>query len=194
MVKFLVWLKHHLGFLWALIEKLNSLLFHILWSKKLKNSSFAHKIDDVEFRVLNKKDDIKLLVSFFTKQPESAFKFFNPHGFDEKSLIKKQNDPAFLMIGCFKNKTLAGYCFLRFFFNKQAFRGKIVSPEFQGQGLAKFMGLVTTQICHDMGFRLFATISKKNVKSMASSKAVNEVRVIKELADDYIYVEYLLKK
>ena len=56
------------------------------------------------------------------------------------------------------------------------------------------MGLVTTQICHDMGFRLFATISKKNVKSMAYSKAVNEVRVIKELADDYIYVEYLLKK
>ena len=78
MVKFLVWLKHHLGFLWALIEKLNSLLFHILWSKKLKNSSFAHKIDDVEFRVLNKKDDIKLLVSFFTSNRKVHLNFSIP--------------------------------------------------------------------------------------------------------------------
>lgn len=194
MVKFLVWLKHHFGFLWALIEKSNSLLFHILWGNKLNNSSFIYKIDDVEFRVLNQKDDMQLLASFFARQPKSAFEFFNPHGFDEKSLIKRQKDPAFLMIGCFKNEILVGYCFLRFFFNKKAFRGKIVSQEFQGQGIAKLMGLVTTQICLDMKFRLFATISKSNVKSMASSMAVNEVRVIKELADDYIYVEYLLKK
>lgn len=28
---------------------------------------------------------------------------------------------------------------------------------------------------------------------MASSQAVNRIRIIKELPDDYLYVEYLLK-
>ena len=43
-------------------------------------------------------------------------------------------------------------------------------------------------------FKLFATIPKDNVKSIASSKAVNEVRVVKELPNDYLDVKYLLKE
>ena len=55
------------------------------------------------------------------------------------------------------------------------------------------MGKLMTDICLLLNFRVFATISKKNVKSMASSQAVNRIRIIKELPDDYLYVEYLLK-
>lgn len=95
------------------------------------------------------------------------------------------------MIGAFDKNELVGYCFLRCFFNKQAFRGKIVDVEHQGRGIAKKMGIVMTEICKKMKFRIFATISKDNVKSIASSKAVNEMKIIKELPDNYLYVEYL---
>ena len=193
MVKILVWLKHHLSFIWCLIEKVNSLLFRILWGGKLAACSFPKCMTDIEFRILSQ-SDMEALATFFSEQPESAFHFFKPHGFDVVSLTKKKKDPAFMMIGCYKNNELAGYAFLRFFFNRQAFRGKIVSPKFQGQGLAKQMGVVTTQICQQLNFRLFATISKDNVKSIASSKAVNDIHIIKELPDNYLYVEYLIKK
>lgn len=193
MVKILVWLKHHLSFIWYLIEKVNSLLFRILWGRKLAACSFPKCMTDIEFKILSQ-SDMETLATFFSEQPESAFHFFKPHGFDVVSLKKKQKDPAFMMIGCYKNNELAGYAFLRFFFNRQAFRGKIVSPKFQGQGLAKQMGVVTTQICQQLNFRLFATISKDNVKSIASSKAVNDIHIIKELPDNYLYVEYLIKK
>jgi len=39
----------------------------------------------------------------------------------------------------------------------------------------------------DAGFRLFATISKANLSSIASSKAVNSIQIIEELPGDYIY-------
>jgi hypothetical protein len=140
------------------------------------------------------KEDMQSLATFFVNQPQEAYTFFNPHKLDEKSLIKKNKDKAFVMIGAYYDGQLVGYCFLRCFFNKQAFRGKIVDVQYQGRGIAKQMGVLTTNICIVLGLRLYATISKKNVKSMASSKAVNDVRIVKELEDDYLYVEYLLKK
>lgn len=98
------------------------------------------------------------------------------------------------MIGVFDDQQLIGYCFLRCFFNKRAFRGKIVDVKYQGRGIAKQMGNLTTEICQLLKFRLFATISKDNVRSMASSRAVNRVKIVKELPNDYLYVEYLLKE
>lgn len=194
MVSLLIWLKHHLNFIWAIIEKTNSVLFNILWGRKIQSFIYPEFSEGVCFKSISSHEEIIQLVDFFSKQPKDAFTYFKPHGFDEKSLMKKLNDPSFMMIGCFKNNELAGYCFLRFFFNKKAFRGKIVGVKFQGQGLAKMMGIVTTQICQMMSFRLFATISRDNVRSLASSKAVNEIRIVKELPDNYLYVEYLLKK
>ena len=47
-----------------------------------------------------------------------------------------------------------------------------------------------TNIAFNAGFRLFATISKANLSSIASSKAVNSIQIIEELPGDYIYVEY----
>lgn len=154
--------------------------------KQAENYTYCH-------RRLRRQDMLQL-AEFFQRQPKSAFTFFNPHKFDEKSLIKKNHDHSFIMIGTFDGEKLIGYSFLRCFFNKQAFRGKIVDSQYQGRGIAKEMGKLTTQICLYMNFRIFATISKDNVKSIASSKAVNEIKIIKELPDNYLYVEYLLKK
>lgn len=197
MLKLLLYIKHHLTFVWDIVEWCNSMVFFIIYGRKLKKTT-KHIVTlsnrpDLLFRPLENKD-MQSLETFFSTQPEESFKFFNPHKFDLESLCKINKNKAFLMIGCYKNNVLAGYCFIRFFANKQAFRGKIVDYRFQGKGIAKEMGYLTTKICQEMQFRLFATISKDNVKSIAASKAVNEIKIIKELPDNYYYVEYLNKK
>ena len=196
MVKILIYIKHHLSFIWTFIEWCNAVLFNMLYGRKLKKNLaplMENPILGFECKKLEK-GDMQALETFFEKQPESAYTFFKPHGFDLKSLQKKNKDKSFIMIGLFDKERIVGYCFLRCFFNKQSFRGKIVDVDYQGRGIAKQMGILTTSICAALNFRLFATISKDNVKSIASSKAVNEVKILKELPDDYLYVEYLLKK
>jgi len=42
--------------------------------------------------------------------------------------------------------------------------------------------------------RVFGTISPENYASLASSKAVNEVRIVETLENGYYYIEYLPKK
>lgn len=197
MVKLLVYIKHHLSFIWTLIEWCNSVLFALLYGKKLRKilPRLLEEVSSGEYYYkLLGKDDMADLAEFFAHQPAEAYTFFNPHKLDERSLVKKNKDKSFVMIGTYCDDKLVGYSFLRCFFNKQAFRGKIVDVNYQGRGIAKQMGVLTTNICLALGLRLYATISKNNVKSIASSKAVNEVRIVKELEDDYLYVEYLLKK
>ena len=41
--------------------------------------------------------------------------------------------------------------------------------------------------------RLFGSISPDNYASLASTKAVNDIRIIKTLDNGYYYVEYLPK-
>ena len=56
------------------------------------------------------------------------------------------------------------------------------------------MGKASTAVAQKLGLRIFGTISKENVTSMASAAAVNEIRIIKELPNDYLYIEYLPKQ
>ena len=46
-----------------------------------------------------------------------------------------------------------------------------------------------TDIVDEIGIRSFATISKMNIASFQSQKAAAELRVVRELPDDYLYVE-----
>ena len=94
------------------------------------------------------------------------------------------------MFGTFDNEKIVGYFFLRFFANRTAFRGKMVDSKYQRKGIAKEMGYIMTDIAFKAGFRLYATISKFNYGSMASSEAVNEIHIIKKLPDNYMYIEY----
>lgn len=196
MIKLLIYIKHHVSFIWSLVEWLNTTVFYFLYGHELGNqlNGLLEKYKgEFSYRLLDN-NDMYALSDFFSMQPENSFIFFKPHALDVCSLKKKNKDRSFLMIGVFDDQQLIGYCFLRCFFNKRAFRGKIVDVKYQGRGIAKQMGNLTTEICQLLKFRLFATISKDNVRSMASSRAVNRVKIVKELSNDYLYVEYLLKE
>ena len=74
-------LRDKLSWLWLLIEKLNSCLFYIRYGKKLKNFSFKEKPNGYEI-IPMREVPTEEIVNFFCHQPEEAFKFFHPHGFD----------------------------------------------------------------------------------------------------------------
>ena len=55
------------------------------------------------------------------------------------------------------------------------------------------MGLVMNEIVPLLGMRLFGSISPDNYASLQSTKAVNDIRIIKTLENGYYYIEYLPK-
>lgn len=193
MTAILIFIKHHIPFIWNIVEYINSQLFYILYRKQLEflGEKYSQSKDSV--RIL-RIEDMVALSEFFNKQPADSFEYFKPHAFDYNSLVKKNKDKSFIMIGVFSNNEIIGYGFLRCFFNGKAFRGKIVDISHQGHGIAKHIGSVLTDMATLMHLRLFATISKDNVKSISSSSAVNKIKILKELPGNYIYVEYLRKQ
>jgi len=182
-------------FLWKIIEWVNGGLFYIIHCVQLKNvPMLINKYSgEYQYRKANS-NDAASLADFFANQPQEAFKYFNPHRFEEKSLRRYLKNKAFLAFVVEKDNKIVGYFFLRCFFNGKCFRGKIVHQDWQGKGIAKEMGLIMTEVSQSLGLRMFGTISPDNFASLASSKASNEVKIIRTLENGFFYIEYLPKR
>lgn len=185
-------LKNSFPWLWDVIEYLNGLFIKMAYGRRLHKSVDAslNQQSDYQYRRLNLNDADKL-VQFICEQPDGYDIYFKPHRFDLKTFKRVLSCGTYVLIGAFDGERLIGYCFIRFFANKSAFRGKIVDIKYQGRGIAKQMGQIMTQIASDLDFRVYATISKSNVASLQSAKAGSKIKVIKELPDDYLYIEIL---
>jgi len=193
MVGLLKSIKRKLPFIWRFIEFLNGILVLALYGRPINKAvidSFKPAVRlNYQYRQLML-SDLPHLESMITAQSAGFDNFFKPHDFDLKTLKRLYRNPSFLMFGTFDKERIVGYFFLRFFANRTAFRGKMVDSQYQSKGIAKEMGYIMTDIAFRAGFRLFATISKFNYGSMASSAAVNEIHILKELPDNYVYIEY----
>lgn len=187
----MLFIKHNLGFLWAIVETFNGWLFALRYGSRLQGLPVAPGTDSNGFiyRPLGE-DDMSVLADFFASQPESQFEFFKPHGFDRGTLLSLCRNKAFLMYGTFDGSRLIGYYFLRCFFIGKAFRGKIVGLAYQGRGISKAMALCTTRTCTGLGLRQYETVSEHNMASIKSSRAVNAVLEVKKLKNSYLCVEY----
>lgn len=194
MLNLLKYIKRSCPWIWYLIEYINGLLIKVFYGRRIKlairDALFLKHDMPYEYRQLQLEDAGNLL-DFISNQPEGFDKYFSPHPFDLKNFRRVLSNGTFVLIGVFDHKDLVGYCFLRFFVNKSAFRGKIVDYKYQGRGIAKHMGQIMTNIASDAGFHVYATISTSNVASLQSAKSGAQIKVIKELPDDYIYIEIL---
>ena len=188
-------LRDRFGFLWNMIEWGNALVFALIHRSSLRqipkilqecSGQYTLRMADVA--------DAEALANFFAEQPEEAFEFFRPHGFDKKTLTKIIRNKAFLTFLFLDKEKIVGYFFLRCFVNGKSFRGKIVDYRYRGKGIAKLEGLAMTKISSATGIRMFGTISPDNYASLASSKAVNEVKIVETLDNGYYYIEYLPKR
>ena len=188
-------LRDKFGFLWNIIEWCNAFAFALTHKNALQKIPGILQECSGQFTLrVAAPSDAAPLAAFFAEQPEEAFKFFKPHAFDEKTLSKIIRNRAFLTFLVLDGEKIVGYFFLRCFVNGKSFRGRIVDYRWRNKGIAKQMGLTMNKIIAVLNVRLFGSISPDNYASLQSTKAVNDIRIIKILDNGYYYIEYLPKK
>lgn len=185
-------LRDKLNWVWNIIEWVNSLLFSLRYGKRLKVFSFTNTPEGYEIIPLREVAKERT-VEFFNHQPEEAYTYFRPHGFDAKSIKMLQRNKSFLayVIIDKSNKQIAGYCFNRCFFHGIGFRGRMVDINFRGKGLGTAMNKLLNEIGFGIGLHLFETVSKDNIASYRSALSASNVRVIKEMPNNELYLEIL---
>ena len=188
-------LRDRFGFLWNIIEWGNAFVFALTHGNAFRKIPGILEECSGQFTLrVAAPADAAPLAAFFAEQPEEAFKFFKPHAFDEKTLSKIIRNRAFLTFLVLDGEKIVGYFFLRCFVNGKSFRGRIVDYRWRNKGIAKQMGLTMNKIIAVLNVRLFGSISPDNYASLQSTKAVNDIRIIKILDNGYYYIEYLPKK
>jgi hypothetical protein len=194
MTRILLFIKHRLPFLWNLVEHLNEVLFVILHGRRLENEASCcleeFKLDDYEFRSINR-DDLKELHRLINGQGAQRLEYFRPHGFDHKSLSRATSNRSFLMFGVYSREELVGYFFLRCFWNRRCFVGRLIDQPHEKRGIGRVMNDIMYHTAWRSGFRCHTTISKKNSQVMRSHANNPAARILKELPDDYLFVEFV---
>ena len=183
-------LRDKLSWLWNFIECVNSWLFSLRYGKKLRTFAFSEKPKGYDL-VPIKDIPTEKLVDFFANQPDEAYTFFRPHNFDTKSINRLQRNKSFLAYVLVNKEDIAGYCFNRCFFHGQGFRGRIVDINYRGKGLGTAMNKILNDVGFGIGLRLFETVSKDNVASYRSALSASNVKVVKEMPHNELYLEIL---
>ena len=185
-------LRDKLTWLWNIIDWVNGLVFSLRYGRILKDLVLKEVPED--YRIVTIKDvGTEHMVEFLNHQPKEAFTFFKPHGFDTKSIKRLQKNGAFLGYVLIDNSNgqIAGYCFNRCFFHGVGYRGRMVDINCRGKGLGTAMNKILNEVGFGIGLRLFETVSKDNVSSYKSALSASNVKVVKEMPNNELYLEIL---
>lgn len=170
--------------LWEVTEALNAAFCGIKIGKRLQLQDCLTggvRIADVS--------DAGRLADFFACQPEESFRWFRPHGFDEKTLRKLLERKSYVIYVWEEEGDIIGYAFLRCFMNGKCFLGKMVDVNHQGKGVCTKLCKVGMDIAQKTGFRMFESINKENIGSMKASQKACDVIVVEELEGGDLLIE-----
>ncbi len=201
-------IKERFGFLWDAIEWGNAEVFALMHRGEMKHipELLAECSGRYQLRLATR-EDVEQMRAFFEAQPEEAFRFFQPHEFDEKGIKKVVLNKSFLTFVAIDNSNsnadsnhsnpsnnsnppaIAGYFFMRSFVNGKTFKGYMVGIDHRGQGVAREMGIAMNRVARELGLRMFKSISPENPASMAVTKKVNDIRIIKTLDNGDMLIE-----
>ena len=182
---------NHCPCFWSIVEFFNEKLFLVCYGRRLKH--LGNCLENYQGEYLIKEatlEDAPSMVAFFTKQPKESYTYFHPHGFDEKSikqLVKRKSHLLYLVLD--SDSVIVGYFFLRCFFIGKCFLGKMVDHDHQSKGIGQTMCLSAMNITTSLKMRMFETISKDNLSSLYSTQKVLDTKIIKEMDNNYIYIE-----
>ena len=188
-------LRDKMPWLWDFVDIVNSVLFKFRFGSKLRavEAEVLKRYEAESGLRIVPMSEVKTddLIAFFAAQPEEAFTFFKPHGFDAKALRKLQRNKSFLAYILLDGSQIAGYAFIRSFFMGKGFRGRMVGISHRGRGLGTLMNRMMNDVGFGIGLRLFETVSKRNVASYRSAMSASNVKVLEEMEDDDLYLEIL---
>lgn len=183
-------IKERFGFLWDAIEWGNAEMFALMHRKGIVRipDLLAECSGKYTLRLATC-EDVEQMKAFFAVQPKETFTFFQPHDFDEKGIKKVVLNRSFLTFVAMDGNEIAGYFFMRSFVNGKTFKGYIVGIDHRGQGVAKEMGVAMNRVARELGLRMFKSISPENPASMAVTKKVNDIKIIKTLDNGDMLIE-----
>ncbi|ODS63306.1 MAG: hypothetical protein ABS41_07375 [Arenimonas sp. SCN 70-307] len=193
MARTLLFVKHRLPVLWTLVDWLNARLFAFRHASRMRGvvdevcSEFL--LPGFEFRSLGASDLLALSL-LIERQGEDRLRYFQPHGFDPRTLGRMLSNPAFLMFGVWEKDEICGYFFLRCFWNRRCFVGRLIDKEFERRGIGRVMNQIMYHIAWRAGFRCMTTISRHNRAVMRSHERNPHARLLGELPNDYLLVEF----
>lgn len=183
-------IRDKFGFLWEAIEWGNAEAFALMHHKAMRRMPELLEGCSGRYSLkLASKEDVSRMKAFFEAQPEEAFRFFQPHGFDEKGIRKVVLNKSFLTFLAMEGDEIVGYFFMRSFVNGKTFKGYIVGIDHRGMGVAGEMGIAMNRIAKELGLRMFKSISPENPASMAVTKKVNDIKIIKTLDNGDMLIE-----
>ncbi len=204
-------IKERSSFLWNAIEWVNAEVFALMHHGEMKRIPELLTECSGRYQLrLATRGDVEQMMVFFAAQPKEAFKFFQPHEFDEKGIKrvvlnksfltflaidegrKTENEPPLEPLNHLSplgTSCIAGYFFMRSFVNGKTFKGYMVGIDYRGQGVAKEMGIAMNRVARELGLRMFKSISPENPASMAVTKKVNDIKIIKTLDNGDMLIE-----
>ena len=194
MTSIYIFIKHHLKSVWGLVESINGPLTGKRYPNIRKKSEEVLKhisFSPFVFSLITK-EDLKHLVEFRQRQRQEYLTYFDPHSFDLKTLGKMLDNPAYVMMKVTQesaHEVIIGYFFMRCFFIGKVFHGLIVDENFKNRGIGTEMWRVTNEICDSLGLRMYATVSFHNQASLNSAKKATDVRITKNLFNDFYLIE-----
>ena len=173
---------------------MNSVLFRLLYRGALLAESERcfdeFTLDAYTFRRLQS-SDMAALYDLLHRQRHGRLRFFNPHEFDLDSLNAVARNAAFLMFGVFEGDQLVGYFFLRCFWNRKCFVGRLIDEPSERKGIGRVMNNILYNTAWRSNFRCYTTVSKSNELVMRSHRRNPHAKVVQELANDYLLIEFV---
>ena len=139
-------------------------------------------------------EDAGTLEAFLAGLPEKYFEYFRPHDFDHRSIQRVLASRAFANYGLFVEEELVAYALLKLAPTGTAYIGLLVAPGQAGLGLGKFIVHYLYWQASLAGLRTRSTISKHNPASMRCHEAVSDFRVVAELPNYYVMIEFPVKE
>ncbi len=196
-VKVLIHVEHRYPFLWSIIEGINGKIFQLLYgrmfARSIPRSCKEFSGNGYQARQLVC-EDLPALRALLARQSPERVAYFHPHGFDERSLMERFLTPCFLMMGVFNGCEMAGYFFLRCFSTRKCFVGRLVDEPYEGKGIGRMMNNIMYDVGWRSGFRVLSTISKHNHRVVRAHAHNEALKVLKELANDYLLVEFVRRE
>ena len=194
MPEFFIKIKYKYKNLWRFIEFVNGIIFSILFGNRFnflkRNTLNLSVIEGYTYRSLSERD-LTALETFFKNQDTKELQFFETHQSDSQSLASTFKNPAVLMFGAFHQKKMVGYFLMRCFINKKCFIGRFIDKDHRNMGLGKIMNNILYNSAWKANFRCYSTFSKDNQLIMLAHANNKSMKIIRELENDYILVEFV---